>query len=78
MRKAQFDNPLYAEIVKLCDAKGVRVSTMCNAVGIRQGLLSDLKHGRTEFLSAQNIWRIAQYFGVSTDILCATAEQIKT
>lgn len=78
MKKAQISNPLYTEIEKLCIAKGVMVSTMCNATGISRGLLSDLKHGRTEFLSAQNIWKIAKYFGVSTDILCATAEQIKS
>ena len=78
MKRAQVTNPLYTEIEKLCNERGVRVSAMCNATGIRRGILSDLKHGRTEFLSAQNIWRIAQYFGVSTDILCATAEQIKS
>lgn len=78
MDKVQINNPLYAEIEKLCDEKGVKVATMCNAIGIRHGLLSDLKYGRTEFLSAQNIWKIAQYFGVSTDVLCSTADQIKT
>ena len=67
---------MYLEIERLCNEKGIKVGRMCADIGIRKGMMSDLKHGRTALLSAKSIWKIAQYFGVSTDSICATADQI--
>jgi transcriptional regulator with XRE-family HTH domain len=42
---------------------------MCRDTDIARGNLSDLKMGRTKELSAKNIKKIADYFGVSVDSL---------
>lgn len=57
------------EIIKfLCDSNEISIAKMCNDIGLRQGLISDLKHGRSKTLSAVNMQKIANYFNVSTDI----------
>lgn len=58
----------YDIIEFLCKRNDVSISEMCNAIGIRRGLITDLKYGRTKNLSYQNLSKIASYFNVSTDI----------
>ena len=59
---------LYDVIEFLCKRNGIRISEMCNAIGMRRGLITDLKYGRTKNLSYQNLLKIATYFNVSTDV----------
>lgn len=57
------------EIIKfLCDSNDISIAQMCRDIGLRQGLISDLKYGRSKSLSAVNMQKIANYFSVSTDI----------
>ena len=57
------------EIIKfLCDRDEISIAQMCRDIGLRQGLISDLKHGRSKALSTVNMQKIANYFSVSTDI----------
>ena len=47
---------------------------MCTATGIRSGLMSDLKMGRSKSLSAETLSKIASFFGVSVDYLLGKEE----
>ena len=60
---------MYAIIETLCARQGIRPGKLCSELGISRGILSDLKAGRTKKLSAENLSKIASYFGVSTDTL---------
>ena len=42
---------------------------MCSDLDISRGVIGDLKAGRTKTLSAQNLAKISDYFGVTTDYL---------
>lgn len=59
---------MYEIIEFLCKRKNITIAQMCRDTDLRQGLISDLKHGRSKKLSATNMQTIAQYFNVSTDI----------
>lgn len=58
---------LYKWIEDKCKERGIKVSKLCSDIGIRQSVLSDLKHGRTKTLSVSTAGKLATYFGV--DIL---------
>lgn len=60
---------MYEIIESLCAQAGIRPGKLCAEVGIRRSVLSDLKSGRTRQLSAENVSRIAAYFGVPADTL---------
>lgn len=60
---------MYTIIETLCTRRGIRPGTLCKDLGISRGILSDLKAGRTKKLSAENLSKIAAYFGVPTDYL---------
>ena len=77
MSRIGVGNPLYSVIENLCKDKGVGVCQMCNDLGFRNSLISDLKHGRSKTLSMQSIWKIAQYFGVSVDVFFEAAEDLR-
>ena len=49
---------------------------MCSDLDISRGVIGDLKAGRTKTLSAQNLAKISEYFGVTTDYLL-TGEKAK-
>lgn len=59
----------YEIITSLCNSRGITVGKMCNDLGLRQALLSDLKSGRARSLSSGNLLLIANYFNVSVDYL---------
>lgn len=68
---------MYNIIEQLCQEKGIRPGKLCAELSISRGILSDLKTGRTKRLSAENLEKIALYFGVSTDCLLGTQETKK-
>lgn len=59
----------YARIVQLCNARGIRLSSLAQDIGIRSSVFTELKKGRTRQLSAKTLQKVADYFGVSTDSL---------
>lgn len=59
---------MYEIIDFLCARNEITIAKMCRDLGMRQGLISDLKHGRSKTLSTANMQKIANYFQVSTDI----------
>lgn len=60
---------MYKTIAALCEKKGISIAAMCRDLGMNQTVMSDLKHGRTKFLSAKRVATIADYFNVSSDYL---------
>lgn len=60
---------MYDNIEKLCSERGIKAGRLCADLGISRGIISDLKSGRTKKLSAENLSKIAAYFGVSTDYI---------
>lgn len=66
---------MYGIIEMLCTEKGIKPGRLCSDLGISRGTLGDLKAGRTKKLSSENVSKIANYFGVSTDYLLG--EEIK-
>ncbi len=60
---------LYEKIQSLCKKKGINVTIMCRECGASRGALGDLKAGRKQFLSADTLKKIADYFSVSIDSL---------
>ena len=62
-------NEQYDRIQRLCDERRMTATSLCRAIGISQGILGDLKSGRTKKLSATNLSKIADYFHVTTDYL---------
>lgn len=60
---------MYGIIEQLCTEKGIKPGRLCSDLGISRGTLGDLKAGRTKKLSSENVSKIANYFGVTTDYL---------
>ena len=60
---------LYENILVLCQASGIKGGKMCTDLGISKGLLTDLKMGRRNGVSAKTADKIANYFGVSVSLL---------
>lgn len=60
---------MYNVIEKLCQSNGIKVGKMCSDLNISRGIMSDLKAGRTQKLSAQNLQKISDYFSVSSDYI---------
>lgn len=63
---------LYNRIEDLCYAQNINITEMCRQTGTPRGSLTDLKMGRISILSANNLSKIASYFGVSMDSLLGT------
>lgn len=66
---------MYEVIEALCVDHGIKVGRLCSDLGISRGIMSDLKAGRTKKLSAENISKIALYFGVSVGYLLGTEQK---
>lgn len=66
---------LYKTINALCEERGIKGGKMCTDVGISKGLLTDLKMGRRNGVSAVTAQKIASYFGVSVGYLLGEEEQ---
>ena len=65
---------LYENIQALCKKKGINVTIMCRECGASRGALGDLKAGKKQFLSADTLKKIADYFSVSIDSLLSGEE----
>ena len=68
---------MYKRIEDFCKEKGVKITAMCREAGVPRSNLSDLKHGRTAALATVNLSRIANYFGVSIDVLLGNEDTKK-
>lgn len=66
---------LYESIKSLCDERGVRGARMCADIGVSKSLMTELKMGRKTGISAATAQKIADYFGVSVDVVLG-AEKI--
>ena len=69
---------LYNTILKLCNQCGITGYKMCKDIGIQPSIMTDLKMGRKEGLSAKNADKIASYFGVSVGYLLGTEDKEKS
>ena len=68
---------LYETITSLCAMRGITGYRLCKDVGISASVITDLKMGRKEGLSAKNADKIASYFGVSVGYLLGTEQKEK-
>lgn len=66
---------LYNTIEELVSKNGISIFKMCKDIGIRQSVISGLKHGRQSGISAKNLDKIAAYFGVSVSYLLGTENE---
>ena len=71
-------NELYERIESLCRDRGENITRMCRDSGVARGILTDLKMGRQAALSAKNLARIAEHFGVSVDRLLGTEDEYES
>ena len=69
---------LYNIIKQLCDERGIKGAKMCSDLGISKGLLTDLKMGRRQGVSAKTAQKVADYFGVSVGYLLGEETNKKT
>ena len=60
---------LYDNINALCLKRGIKPSKMCSDIGISRGLITDLKMGRKNGVTAVTAQKIASYFDVSVGYL---------
>jgi transcriptional regulator with XRE-family HTH domain len=60
---------LYENIIALCNKRGIKGGKMCTDIGMSKGILTDLKMGRQNGISATNAQKIASYFGVTVGCL---------
>lgn len=58
---------LYNRLSALCNQKGVKGAQMCRECGVSKSLMSDLKYGRRENISADTAIKLAAYFNVGVD-----------
>ena len=68
-------NELYVKLMILCDEKHITPYRMCQDIQLRQSAISDLKHGRKEYLSLSNMLKVAKYFDVSLEWLRGEEER---
>ena len=68
---------LYENIMRLCERKGIKGAKLCADTGISKGLLTDLKMGRRNGVSAMTAQKIASYFDVSVAYLLTGEEEQK-
>ena len=63
---------MYNRIESLCKENGINITRMCKEASITRALLTELKMGRTETLTAKTLSKIANYFNVSVEsyLLC--------
>lgn len=68
---------LYNTLSQLCEERRITGYRMCKDCGISPGAMTDLKAGRKKILSAVNMQKLADYFGVSVDYLLGHNETKK-
>lgn len=69
---------LYQNIYALCNEHHITPGGLCNELGFRRSVLSDLKSGRKKSLDTTTLVKIANYFDVSVDYLLNGMETEKT
>lgn len=67
---------MYAVFARLLASKGVKVSDVAKATGIRSSVFTDWKMGRYS-LKADKLQKIADYFGVSIEYLMTGHDESK-
>lgn len=68
-------NRLYELITGLREARGIKSDAeLARLVGVRQGLLSDLKKNDSQELKPDNLKKFADFFHVTVDFFLATGE----
>lgn len=70
-------NRLYEIISGLRKSHGITDAELARRVGIRQGLLSDLKKNEDQVLKFENLKKIADYFNVPLDYFSDLGEPNK-
>lgn len=70
-------NQMYILIKNLCLKEGISIAEMSRRVGIRQGLISDLKSGHSQSLKVENLSKIANYFKVPIDYFTDDADSYR-
>lgn len=65
-----FGKQLYYRLDLLARDYGTRISTVCDELGLRRALVSDLKNGKTKSIGTNYINEFAKYFHVTMDYLC--------
>ena len=68
---------LYTRLTDLCKRKGVSGYKFCKDTKLQPSLLTDLKVGRQQNVSAKKAATIASYFGVSADYILYGEEKEK-
>lgn len=68
---------LYNVIAQLCETKGISGYRLCKEIGIQPSILTDLKVGRRNGVTAITAQKIASYFGVSVGYLLGEEEKEK-
>lgn len=58
---------LYARIEGLCKENGISVTQLCRETKINRSILTELKKGRTKYLSFETLRKISDYFKVPLD-----------
>lgn len=67
---------LYNTLSQLCEERRITGYRMCKDCGISPGAMTDLKAGRKKILSAVNMQKLADYFGVTVDyLLCSETKK---
>ena len=66
----EFGRELYNRLDLLARDRGTRISTVCDELGLRRALVSDLKTGKTKTIGPNYIAAFARYFHVTMDYLC--------
>lgn len=67
---------LYNTLSQLCEERRITGYRMCKDCGISPGAMTDLKAGRKKILSAVNMQKLADYFGVTIDyLLCSETKK---
>lgn len=61
---------MYEVVSYLCRKNGISIRQMCNATGVSESTISNLKHKRLTRLSNSDQVAIADYFQISTDVFC--------
>jgi transcriptional regulator with XRE-family HTH domain len=70
----------YEKIQLLCDRRGIRLSTLSEATGVRSSVFTELKMGRTKKLSAATLEKLAAFFQVPPGYLMddpAAADEVQ-
>lgn len=66
---------LYNRIADLCDKKGITGYRLCKDIGISPNIITELKMGRRDGVSAKTADKIASYFCVSVGYLLGTEKE---